>query len=848
VNPFTYLAKMGRRQIKGNWAQFLAIIAIGGIAVTLFVGLQANADSFEKRVNQVYEKGNLADTWVTTDSHDDYDLTSLKKIVGEDGTIDTRFETTGRIGRNLAYPTVVPNIPTISKPYEVQANDPNQKDFVYIDVALAEGADKDKFQIGCVFDMSYDLSAIYDNLSAEEIAQAKALLTPYLLNSSDTFLEQTGLSLSYTISGVMRFPENIQKAAYSPSLVLISSQAFYNSLTKTLATHFTSAGVSTMVELLREKLGWDNTVNPSTFPQPNQYLISFKNHATGDAITKIKDYFASKTKNNLVSVNDRTNMPFVTVVHNDAVQARQFTFLFPFVFFFVGVLVILTTTSQIILKERTQIGTMKAIGLSKGQIYGHYLLLTDSVVALGILLGEIIGPFMIPSIMDKKYSIIYTLPARTYVFPTIYGLATAVGFLAIASLVTYLICRNEVRLNPAESMRPAAPKIHGKSDFLSLKRPSSHLLSVKMAFRNIRFAPGKSIMVIVGVMGCTALLVCGFGIEDTIYYGIDHDMSLYNNASMMMAFSSYKSKDDIIADLKTVEGVDYDRCDPVSRQTATVSADGKTMDSYFYLLSFDPAMKNSHFVLPAFDHSMVAISKKVADGTGAKVGDTISFAYQGVNYEAPIGTIYTAFAFNGVVAVSDAPFLKGPITYAGCWVESDGSRTPSAIKEDILSKTGEGATFGYVTECNTKDDWYAQIKDVMSGVLIMTNAVKGFGIALALVVLYNLALLNFRERTRDIATMKVLGFSKREIAASLLWETMTLTFLGVGFGFALGYPFLLGVMGLNVVELVSYIYVINLSSYGYSFLLTFVIDFLVNGGLSLLTNKVKMVESLKSVE
>jgi putative ABC transport system permease protein len=200
------------------------------------------------------------------------------------------------------------------------------------------------------------------------------------------------------------------------------------------------------------------------------------------------------------------------------------------------------------------------------------------------------------------------------------------------------------------------------------------------------------------------------------------------------------------------------------------------------------------------------------------------------------------------VACHDAPFFASEPSYSGAYLECVSGFTPDEIKGTIGEEAADGGRFGYVTECSTQKDWSDKINDVMSGVLIMTNAVKGFGIALAIVVLYNLALLNFRERTRDIATLKVLGFRRREIASSLLWETMTLTFIGVALGFALGYPFLLGVMGLNKVELVSYLYVINFSSYGLAFLLTFVVDFAVNGGLSLLTGKVRMVESLKSVE
>jgi putative ABC transport system permease protein len=154
----------------------------------------------------------------------------------------------------------------------------------------------------------------------------------------------------------------------------------------------------------------------------------------------------------------------------------------------------------------------------------------------------------------------------------------------------------------------------------------------------------------------------------------------------------------------------------------------------------------------------------------------------------------------------------------------------------------------YLLEADTTEDWTRQIDDIMSGVHIMTNAVKGFAIVLAIIVLYNLALLNFRERTRDIATLKVLGFTKNEIASSLLWETMSLTLLGVILGMLLGYPFLLAVLKLNTVQLVQYQYHIYALTYVISFILTFIVAFAVNAILSYGTGKVKMVESLKSVE
>ena len=136
----------------------------------------------------------------------------------------------------------------------------------------------------------------------------------------------------------------------------------------------------------------------------------------------------------------------------------------------------------------------------------------------------------------------------------------------------------------------------------------------------------------------------------------------------------------------------------------------------------------------------------------------------------------------------------------------------------------------------------------MSGILMMTNAVKVFAILLALVTLYNLALLTYRQRLRDMSTLKVLGFRKREIALTLLTESMVLTFIGVIFGSVLGYPFMLAVLKTNIVELVEYLFHINFVSYIYSFILTFIVAFLINLYFAYHIKKLKMVESLKNVE
>ena len=167
---------------------------------------------------------------------------------------------------------------------------------------------------------------------------------------------------------------------------------------------------------------------------------------------------------------------------------------------------------------------------------------------------------------------------------------------------------------------------------------------------------------------------------------------------------------------------------------------------------------------------------------------------------------------------------------------------------DIKKIKTELESLTYVASASTQEDWKANIQDVMSGILVMTNAIKIFAILLGIVVLYNLTLMNFKQKNRDIATLKVLGFTLRETMSSLLIESLTLTFVGVAIGMALGYPFMLAVMETNIVALVHYLYIIYPSTFIYAFLLTYVLDFVINLLLSYRIRRVKMIESLKSVE
>lgn len=812
------------RDAASSWKQFLAIVAMGAIAITLFVGLLANAQSLSERVERFYSAGNTPDIWTVTTLHDDEDETYIRSILDEGDLFGDRFLAPGKISSHGAYALVEKEIPNVSYPVEIKEASEEQTSthFLIVDYALTSkgGATLgDPIEVGSEVELKFDFSSYLSGLSSSLDG-----LDQYVKSGGTNFLKEGEFSFKTKVTGSMLFGENIQQSNYTSGNFLISHDIFSSALQDQLRANYRSIAV-TMINM---KLGYG-------FPQPNEYLIKLANPSTLESKeAKIREYFASKAgpdgTSNLVEVLDRSSNPWSITIDNEVKEAIQLSFVFPFIFFLVALLVILTTMSQLIFKQRIQIGTMKALGVRKSSIYGLYFSMVSALVGLSSLIGFILGPIIIPSIMAIKYDILFTLPARAFfVFPWWQALLTLLVFLSASLLVTALVIRKEVAMSPAESMRP--PKIEMKSR-VKLSRKSPLGLSLAMAIRNIRISIAKSIMVVVGVAGCTALLICGFGIQDTLDHGIDVDIALNYNTSLNLGYSA-PTTDDVpyFASYEGVEGYDQ-----FYASSSTVKAHGKSFVSTFRLFS------DSHpYLEMKIPKGKVAISSKISNELGAKVGEMVEFGYNGGYLTAEVGAIYESFTFNGVNGLFSDFEGRVDKAYSGCYLQLKSGVDPDEFAKR-LTEEGQVSSAESIKSLNEKVD------SILSGIRTITAAVKVFAILLAVVVLYNLALENFNSHSRDIATLKVLGFSKLEIAASLMAESMILTISGIILGSLLGFPFLYAVLVVNTVSLVQFLYFIKWATYAFAFGLTFLVSTGVNLYLSLLIRRVKMVESLKSVE
>ncbi len=835
-STFGLLLKKMFRDFKNGWKQFLAIIFISTLSITLFVGLSSNAQNLENRVNKLYKGGNMADIWTYVSYQSNTDADKISEIVGDKGEIEKRFSFDVKLSGVDATAMLYNDYPTINKPYKTD-NTAATNFFVIDENFVLSSVTKETLNVGDNAVVSIDLTSFINSLDLDEEAYE------YLdsISKGDTPEEKRAnnifrkgrLDFDFTVTGKMIHPENIQNSSFSNALFLLDYDYFLESFKEMVLNSFDVS--RDIIEEIFERLELDDN-----FVIYNQYCIKVHNKKYVPSIKKqIEDYFAEKGEDtNLLYIATKDTLPSNAVIQNDILQAKQLTYIFPMVFFIVAILVTLTTLSQIILKERTQIGTLKAIGISKNKIFLHYLGLAFFVALLGIILGAIIGPLLIPNIMGIKYSILYTLPAMEYTFPILEFLSISGAFLLATFLVTLLVTHKEIKLNPVESMRPASPK-----SFKSIKnnnKPAKNF-SIKMAFRNIRFDLVKSFMVILGVLGCTALLVCGFGIDDTLDRGVNVDISSFYNSDLSVSYKSGST-----TQIETIKETPYkdstieayiESIEEYTKLPATI-AKGEKMADYTVI----GVNANSNFLKFKVDEDKVSISSKVARELNIHVNDEITFTVLGSQYSGVVGHIFDTFTIHSVIFNQELSQYSSMVTNkTSAWINVVDKNEENDLKEVIMG-------IGSVNNVVTKEENRDRINDIMSSISYMTMAVKIFAILLAIIVLYNLVLLNYRERTRDIATLKVLGFSKLEIAKSLIFEVMFLTTIGIAFGLLLGHPMEFLVLVVNETPLVDFLYITYPFSYILGFMITFGTAAITNLLLSNLTGRIKMVESLKSVE
>ncbi|WOC32307.1 MULTISPECIES: FtsX-like permease family protein [Caproicibacterium] len=537
----------------------------------------------------------------------------------------------------------------------------------------------------------------------------------------------------------------------------------------------------------------------------------------------------------------------------DADRMESISHMFPVFFFLVAALVVLTSMTRMVDEERLQIGTYKALGFPGKAIARKYLLYALIVSLSGSVTGIIIGCLTLPSICWNAYRLMYSAPALVPHIDSFYAGMGCLTAAAVTLLATWAACRAVLLERPTSLLQPQAPK-PGRRILLERFTPVwRHLnFTAKVTARNLFRYKRRLIMTIVGIAGCTALILTGFGIKDSVTHIVTNqydDLCQYNmDISLQAKTGLSDSAKSVLNDKKRISSwMSY-----AVRSADMENKSGKIMSAN--LLVPQHTADLPHFIRlrdrrtktpVAFTSSSVVVTEKLANRLGLKVGSQVIVPdADGKKYAFTVTGITENYIYHYVYI---APELYEKVTgqtpsYTGVWASEAVAKSGRAqLSRDLLNAKGV-TTAIYIDEVAANFDSMIQALNMITLVLILCAGMLSF------VVLYNLTNINITERMREMATLRVLGFYERETAGYIYRETTVLTLLGCVCGLVLGIFMHRAVITTVEVDVCMFGRNISPTSYLWSILLTLGFTLAVDLLMYPKFRKINMVESLKSVD
>ena len=542
---------------------------------------------------------------------------------------------------------------------------------------------------------------------------------------------------------------------------------------------------------------------------------------------------------------------------DNADRMRSIGKVFPVLFFLVAALISLTTMTRMVEEQRVQIGTMKALGYGKAAIAGKYIGYALIATLGGSIFGVLVGEKILPFIIIYAYMILYKhLPAILVPYHMSYALQASGIAVACTLIATIASCYKELAAEPAELMRPAAPK-QGKR--ILLERIGiiwKHLnFTWKSTVRNLIRYKKRFFMTIFGIGGCMALMVVGFGLKDCIYEIVSlqyEKVQFYDAATYMSDDISEENRQqlhdylDQNADIKeTIEArmqkTDVKSASGKKTLYLMVPSDNEKIEDF---LSFHSRTNKDEVYSLKKDE--VILTEKMASLLNVKVGDELTIEDEDRGDQTvTVGAIcenymshYLYLSPEKYEELYGVPAEYNTIIYS---VKDGKDDQIEKIGTKLLSMDGV-LNVSYTSSIEGRLDDMLRSLNLVIVVLIVSAGM------LAFVVLYNLNNINITERQRELATLKVLGFYDGEVASYVYRENILLTIIGSVVGMVLGNLLHRYIILTVEVEEAMFGRQIHWQSYLYSFLFTVAFSLFVNWVMFYKLKKIDMVESLKSVE
>ncbi|MCR5135427.1 MAG: FtsX-like permease family protein [Clostridiales bacterium] len=561
----------------------------------------------------------------------------------------------------------------------------------------------------------------------------------------------------------------------------------------------------------------------------------------------------NKIKDGKWIIRDRSDNIGMSEYDSDSAKIGAIAKIFPVFFFIIAALVALTTLTRMVEEERGRIGTLKSLGYSNGAILRYYLLYGFAASAAGCLIGIPAGCIFFPKVISNAYTMMYVLPPiDTPVLPGV-AIPVAAGLTGMILLATWLSCRDMLREKPAALLLPKAPKV-GKRILLERIGPLWRRLpfSRKVTLRNIFRYKKRFLMTIIGVAGCFALLLAGFGIRDSIgnlvllQYG---EVTHYDYAAEIDQPEDVQ-KDETLAAILADASLTEKWC-AFSESPVTIRANGKKEESTFRIPQDPDALEDyitlrertGHTPIP-YEKGSVILTEKSAERLGVRPGDTLQLTTDdGTEQEVVLTAVCENYIGSFVYMYTEdyeSLFDESP-SYTTLYIRAgkkgqDGAAAEALLKSDQVL---------YIVDTQVvSDNFEESVKSIDYIILVLIVA----SAALAIIVLYNLTNVNICERRKELATIRVLGFYRPEVSAYIFREVDILAVIGILVGMPVG--IWLHHYIIITVEVAAAMFgrTIHWQSYliaaGFTILFTLLVNLIMRPQI----RKIDMVESMKAVD
>ena len=614
-----------------------------------------------------------------------------------------------------------------------------------------------------------------------------------------------GDNISFTFNGIT-VEKEIKGIGYSPEYV-------YHASTSSVIPDFNKIGFAYM--------------SYKAFPMDNVPYNVLNVKFDGNA-GDYDDLLSDKLGGDYNSFVERAEHSSVSQFSEEMDQHKMMSGIFPVVFILIAMLILLTTMTRIISHQRTQIGILKASGFTNISIMFHFVSYGFWLVLIGSILGLIIGPLTLPQLFYPSMSATYKLPSWEPVWSMDFVYVAAL-MVIMSLIVSYIAVRSISNENPADTIRPKAPKVSSSGFVEKIGIWKRLSFNARWNYRDAKRNKFRALMTIIGVMGCSALLVCAFGMYDGMNDLKEWEYSQINHYDSKLVIDEDALISEIDDVAKDVNG------DKIMESAIEIEAENVKKSGSLLVLN------GTNLITPTdydwnkikISDDEVSISQKMADLLDVGVGDTVKFHIMGSDKWVNVT----------IDKIHADPISQGFIMSTDKLDNLSLNYTPTSI----VTEEHVDDNYSAIKSTSSMKDMTASWDELTESMWLLIYILIFFASLLAVVVLYNLGLLSFTEIEREIATLKVLGFKTSALRRLLLTQNLWFTAIGFILGLPVGY-YILKVMWESSGDSFYILPSISLTNFLLTAVITFALSIIVNLMFSRKIKKLDMVESLKGVE